>query len=710
MKNVFLHITLFCCICVASSAQNLDNQGGVINNLGKIKTKSVRSESNGTVENEGTLYVEGVSIIEQDTIDGRVEYTGDNDTQIQYFEPMVYKEVVFSGRGEKQFRNQDEDVVSRELFETEGGGVELQIPESQVVRTEGSVVHRGMINRSFRYGRLILGGTDAQDVSGDGTFKVLQLSNSSGADVVETGGFVVHSTLELFDGELRNSASNNFSMGDNGALIIRSDRSSIAFAPVFGSDVSVTYIGSNNILAGEELPTDPTILQNLRVETPGGLTLAKDVTVNDTLYLAGVINTDPDASRFVLTHTSIENPEFVGEDTEIRGSVRRTSLVTGDGNRNVFNNPYTYAEFENTAALGDIAVVTYRVLPDTVPLPLGAPAEEKVRRTLQITASDSQGDSVVDGFNATVGLGFKVADADERNGLNADSVLLEHWEDNPEEGQRWRLVGAASDVQLQGKWAATRTANLTDFFNGGFYALGRGDSPTPAGVLLARVLLEGPFRNGSMQDDLWQEDLLPSTPPDIYPYNLDPARASIVMGEISKDTGIIDWVVVEFRTLMSGGESVYRTGLLRTDGSIVNYRDGFSRLTVDSGSYYIVVHHRNHLAVMTADPADVVPVAGDEIDFTQGATMLAGTSGGRLVAVSESGRQYFAMFAGDIVQDGAINVAGDRRDYDAGAESAWQQHDEEGYRQADADLNGIVTTRDANVSWNNRERETAVPD
>ncbi len=710
MRILITHIVLLCTVCLIAPAQNLDNQGGVINNLGKIKTKSVRSENSGTIENEGTLDVEGVSIIEQDTINGRVEYSGDNTTQIQYFEPMVYKDVVFRGRGEKQFRNTDEDVVARELFETETGNVDIQIPESQVVRTEGTVVHRGMVNRSFRFGRLVLSGNSAQNVSGDGTFKVLQLSNASGADVVDTGGFVVHSTLELFEGEFRNSASNNFSMGDNGALIIRSDRSSLAYAPAFGNDVSVTYIGSSNIVAGEEIPTDPTILKNLRVETPGGLTLAKDVTVNDTLHLRGTINTDPGASRFVLTHSSLNNPEFVGEDTEVRGSVRRTSLVTGSGERNVFNNPYTYAEFENTAALGDIAVVTYRVLPDTVPLPLAAPATEKVRRTLQITAENSQGDSVVDGFDATVGLGFKLADEDERNGLNADSVVLEQWLNDPDQGQQWTIVGAGADVTTQGKWAETRTSNLTDFFNGGFYALGLGDSPTPAGVLLARVLLEGPFRNGAMQDDLWQEDLIPSTPPDIYPYNLDPARASIVLGDISKDTGIIDWVVVEFRTLMSGGESVYRTGLLRTDGSIVNYRDGYSRLTVDSGSYYIVVHHRNHLAVMTADPADVVPTNGDEIDFTQSATLLAGSSGGRLVAVSESGRQYFAMFAGDIVQDGTINLAGDRRDYDAGAESAWIQHDAEGYRQADADLNGIVTTRDANVTWNNRERQTAVPD
>ena len=51
-----------------------------------------------------------------------------------------------------------------------------------------------------------------------------------------------------------------------------------------------------------------------------------------------------------------------------------------------------------------------------------------------------------------------------------------------------------------------------------------------------------------------------------------------------------------------------RAGLLKFDGTIVDL-DGVSPLAfvVDEGSYYVVIEHRNHLPIMSADKILITP-------------------------------------------------------------------------------------------------------
>ena len=69
---------------------------------------------------------------------------------------------------------------------------------------------------------------------------------------------------------------------------------------------------------------------------------------------------------------------------------------------------------------------------------------------------------------------------------------------------------------------------------------------------------------------------------------------------IIPSSDIVDWVLVELRvgTATSAG---MRAAFLKNDGTIVDL-DGTSPVEFDgisSGNYYIVVKHRNHLAVMS---------------------------------------------------------------------------------------------------------------
>ena len=66
---------------------------------------------------------------------------------------------------------------------------------------------------------------------------------------------------------------------------------------------------------------------------------------------------------------------------------------------------------------------------------------------------------------------------------------------------------------------------------------------------------------------------------------------------------IVDWVLVELRTGTAAGTKVAtRAAFLKSDGTIVD-TDGTSPVQftgLSAGNYYIVIRHRNHLAIMSA--------------------------------------------------------------------------------------------------------------
>jgi len=142
-----------------------------------------------------------------------------------------------------------------------------------------------------------------------------------------------------------------------------------------------------------------------------------------------------------------------------------------------------------------------------------------------------------------------------------------------------------------------------------------------------KVFLQGPLLNpatpGLMNDDLRVQNLLPST----SPY----ADGLAVIGSPFVATGndaIVDWVWVELRDANNNTQVVSaQSALLQRDGDVVSL-DGVSNLkfVVDSSAdYYLVIEHRNHLGVMSANP---IALSGNEtiIDFTDSTTATYGTN------------------------------------------------------------------------------------
>lgn len=685
MLKYILHIIILIILSASeifSQGITFDNTGGKIKNVGTLRIKA------GQVKNL------------PDTIDGRVEFTAFNRSFKQLIPNITYNQLVISGAAYKYV-----DTVRK----VSGSTVPLTTRDSLLIidtarffLIDERVYAKSAVNNTgssqlFGDRELRMVGDNSQDIWGEGNFPILNIDNQSGVDIIRGGGFRIDKRLELTRGELRNTNDNNFIMMDS-SLIVRNVSASIANSPVFAGKVSVRYVGNGNVMSGPEIPDDSSTLLNLYVENSGGLTLTKNVTVNDTLFLSSTIYTEPDdINRFVLTHASPMNPIFASFNAEIDGSIRRT-IIYYDSTAMMFNNRYTYALFRDATSADGVKEITFRVKPRTYPPFMTS--MNKVERFLTIMALDANRDSVKFGVDMQVGYGWRdIAQdptVDETHGLNVPRLVLQRLVN-----QRWIDIKSSQVPQtdVANGWSFSYATNVTAL---GDFAIGMpGDIFNV--VLNARVFLEGPYRNGSMRNDITAKQLVPLTPPNIYPYNLDPKRTSYVVTKIPDS--VVDWIVLEFRRKLISNKPMYVTGFLRQDGRIVDL-DGKSPIllnsgNVDSGDFFVSIKHRNHLAIITENPIPIYPdIPEASIDFTNPQILF-----GRANAVKplgyDNGSLLFGMIAGDINQDGVIN--------DIDYELTWKARDIEGYFLGDFNMNGIITTKDFNVTWNNRNRSSLVP-
>ncbi len=117
------------------------------------------------------------------------------------------------------------------------------------------------------------------------------------------------------------------------------------------------------------------------------------------------------------------------------------------------------------------------------------------------------------------------------------------------------------------------------------------------------IFLEGAYLGSNLMRGF--AEAFPLSQPfdtDPWNYNNDETIHEVPNEEIT------DWVLVELRSNTDPVSSVARrAALLRSNGNIVDL-DGQSKLAfynVENGEYYIIIHHRNHLAVMSAQKVEI---------------------------------------------------------------------------------------------------------
>jgi hypothetical protein len=171
-----------------------------------------------------------------------------------------------------------------------------------------------------------------------------------------------------------------------------------------------------------------------------------------------------------------------------------------------------------------------------------------------------------------------------------------------------------------------------------------------APVLNVKIYLEGPYGSGSMSTVLQSSGLIPH----LQPYSVSPWNYSGNEQVTTIPANVTDWVLVELRTQPGPAYTVARrAGFLKNDGSIKGL-DGSGALGfsgVQYGNYYIVIRHRNHLAVMSAVPV-LLNASSSLYDFTTGSgTVYGGSNGYKLIDPTAS---KWGMIAGDGFNDGCI--------------------------------------------------------
>jgi C1A family cysteine protease len=216
-----------------------------------------------------------------------------------------------------------------------------------------------------------------------------------------------------------------------------------------------------------------------------------------------------------------------------------------------------------------------------------------------------------------------------------------------------------------------------------------------------KVSLQGPYSSGSMST------ALSSVIPTNQPYNTGPWNYQGTEQVGSIPAGVVDWVLVELRTgtppTMTTVAS--RAAFVKSNGSVVDL-DGTSQVSFDgvaTGSYYIVVRHRNHLAIMSANAVNFT-TGSASYDFTTGQGQAYSTNPGvidPMIGLGAGGTAPFGMYAGDANGSGDITIL-DR--------ALWRtQNSFSGYLSGDFNLSGDVTILDRALWRANNSLSSQVP-
>jgi hypothetical protein len=171
-----------------------------------------------------------------------------------------------------------------------------------------------------------------------------------------------------------------------------------------------------------------------------------------------------------------------------------------------------------------------------------------------------------------------------------------------------------------------------------------------------KAYLQGPYAgSGMMNARLYTLAGFPLN----QPYNTAPWNYPGNESLLSVPDSVVDWVLVELR---SAPDTIVdrKAGLLLRNGNIADPSD-LGALTFaysGSGSYYFAVHHRNHLAVMSAVKVAVPnPVRWDFSDTTGFPSY-----GGGSRAQVHLGSGVYGMIVGDVNRNNQLKYSGPGND------------------------------------------------
>ena len=230
-----------------------------------------------------------------------------------------------------------------------------------------------------------------------------------------------------------------------------------------------------------------------------------------------------------------------------------------------------------------------------------------------------------------------------------------------------------------------------------------GDENQVAQSLSLKALLEGPFDGIEMNTNLNDYGILSL----IQPYNTDPWNytGTESVSEIP-NPNVVDWVLVEIRDAEEAASATTATrvarqaALLLKDGRIVGL-DGISNIQFNTPiihQLFVVIWHRNHLGIISAN--SLIPGPGGLYSYDFTSTISQAYGDGQI----NLGNSFFGMIAGDANADGLINLSD-------GIQTWIPQAGTTGYLNGDLNLNAQVNNPDKNDQWlKNLTMESQIPE
>lgn len=668
---------------------------------------------NGKFVNNGTFKVLKPSNVTglPDTVGGKVEFLADDENARQVVPNVTYNKLVLKGKSRKE--------VEEDPIYPKAGPLATQdsflIENNNFVLVSKHEVHaKGYTNNTSDVRgskEIILNRTQSsQQISGNGRFSKLAVDNSHGVDVVNGGGFTVTENLRLQNGELRNSALNNFNVGDS-VTIQRTTSSSLAYSPNFEGRVNVEYSGAGNLTTGPEIPDDESALQNLYVMNTDSMKMTKDINVNNELYVGTHIHTGDDT----LSLPATIDPEFneFNSMAEIHGAFARPGVIAND--TMILNNPYTFAYFNNEGNLNGVYKITSIIYPQRFP---DVPdVDEKVARSFELLASDENGNRVDNGFNMAFGYAWRASldpTVDETFNMNIPELILQKWNTNSND---WEALSSDENAVLSNDWVTSVSRNVSQ---SGIYGIGM--PLLDYFVFRAKIFLQGAYnkKTGEMNQEYFTTGLMNKPPVNEYPYNLTSFDYTGI-GQIPDSA--VDWVVLEFREDAYERALFYKTAFVDKNGKIINPNGEFGiKMSEKDGiagnftNLNVIIRHRNHIPVMTKSLRFDTANSSIVYDFTRYsdiATYLS-EAPGQLLQVNNDqfNNKTYAIPGGFIygtdTQNNNTSTITEDKDYFISILNGMNQADFEGYSKYDFDMNGILTTRDFNIRWNNRNQTNNV--
>ncbi|MEM6717981.1 MAG: BspA family leucine-rich repeat surface protein [Bacteroidota bacterium] len=263
----------------------------------------------------------------------------------------------------------------------------------------------------------------------------------------------------------------------------------------------------------------------------------------------------------------------------------------------------------------------------------------------------------------------------------------------------WSQLPLQNDVYFSGGnstycYGTEALAAIATNFNWTFDDGGQGNCPV---LLSPKAYLQGAYINLNpganedlMRDDLRAAGLIPTTSP----------YADMLTCEASVFTttgadAIVDWVWVELRDATDNTAVITgQSALLQRDGDIVDV-DGDGELLMNAplGDYFVVVKHRNHLGVMSANTL-TIDYTSTSVDFSNPSTPTFGTNA---QTTPDSPLDVAELWAGNANGDTLIQYSGTDPDApsilslvlnDAGNFLNFPTYVVNGYSNDDLDMNG----------------------